>query len=137
MNANRHISGYTLIEVLIAMMILALSLTVIFRIFSGGLRNIGVAADYSRAVTVAESVLAATGVTEVLQPGETSGRLFEKYSWVRTVSPYRPDDEPIAGDPPVNAFHVLVSVEWPAKNETRSIDLSTLQLVRTHALAGR
>ncbi len=137
MNANRHISGYTLIEVLIAMMILALALTVIFRIFSGGLRNIGVAADYSRAVTVAESVLAATSVTEILQPGETSGRLFEKYSWVRTVSPYRPESEPTAANPSVEAFHVLVTVEWRGRNKTRSIDLSTLQLVPTHALAGR
>ena len=137
MNANRHTSGYTLIEVLIAMMILALSLTVIFRIFSGGLRNIGIAADYSRAVTVAESVLAATGVTEILQPGETSGRLFEKYSWVRTVSPYQLDDGPTVANQSVKAFQVLVTVEWSAKNNTRSIYLSTLQLLPTHALAGR
>ena len=69
MTVKSRSCGYTLIEVLIAMMILALSLTVIFRIFSGGLRNIGIASDYSHAVMVAESVLAATGVTEALEPG--------------------------------------------------------------------
>jgi general secretion pathway protein I len=137
MTVKRRSCGYTLIEVLIAMMILALSLTVIFRIFSGGLRNIGIASDYSHAVMVAESVLAATGVTEALEPGETSGRLFDKYLWVRSVTPYQPNDEPASDDPPVSAYRVSVTVEWSVKGVTRSFDLSTLRLVSTRVVAGR
>lgn len=137
MIVRRRCCGYTLIEVLVAMMILALSLTVIFRIFSGGLRNIGIAADYSHAVMVAESVLAATGITEALEPGETSGRLFDKYLWVRSVTPYQPNAEPSSDDPPVNAYRVSVTVEWSAKGDTRSFDLSTLRLVSTRVAAGR
>ena len=89
---KRHCSAYTLIEVLVAMMILSMSLTVIFRIFAGGLNKISIAADYARAVMVAESVLAAAGNTETLQSGESSGDLFDKYRWVRVVTPYLPDD---------------------------------------------
>ena len=137
MTVKRRSCGYTLIEVLIAMMILALSLTVIFRIFSSGLRNIGIASDYSHAVMVAESVLAATGVTETLESGETSGRLFEKYLWVRSVTPYQPNDEPASDDPPVSAYRVSVTVEWSAKGVTRSFDLNTLRLVSTRVVAGR
>jgi len=49
--------GYSLIEVLVAFTILALTLTVLFRIFSGGLRNVDAAADYAMAVLVAEGKL--------------------------------------------------------------------------------
>jgi general secretion pathway protein I len=91
MIASNRCRGYTLIEVLVAMFILALSLTVIFRIFSGGLLKIGIATDYSRAVMVAESVLAATGNTERLIAGETTGRLLDKYLWSRSIEPYETD----------------------------------------------
>ena len=136
MTLKKRCCAYTLIEVLVAMMILALSLTVIFRIFSGGLRNIGVASDYARAVMVAESVLAATGRTERLQPGEINGSLFDRYRWVRTISPYRPDGELSYDNSPVNAYRVSVVVEWPATGSPRSLDLSTLQLATSSGVGG-
>lgn len=139
MNAKRRSYGYTLIEVLVAMMILVLSLTVIFRIFSGGLNKIGIAAEYARAVMVAESVIAAAGNTAVLRPGETSGSLFEKYRWVRTVSPYQAMGEPSYDDLPLNVYRVSVVVEWPGTlgNGNRSLDLSTLKLDANRIGAGR
>jgi general secretion pathway protein I len=117
-----------LIEVLVAMMILAMSLTVIFRIFSGGLYKIGIASDYARAVIVAESVLAAAGHTEILRTGELSGDLFEKYRWVRTVTPYRPSGEQSYDELALNVYRVSVVVEWPANQGNRSLNLSTLKL---------
>ena len=128
MNLKRHCNGYTLIEVLVAMMILALSLTVIFRIFSGGLNKIGIASDYARAVMVAESVLAAAGNTETLQTGESSGSLFEKYRWVRNVTPYTEDGGQSFDELAFDVYRVSVVVEWPANRGDRSLALSTLKL---------
>ncbi len=137
MNAKRHCQAYTLDEVLVAMMILALSLTVIFRIFGGGLNKIGIASDYARAVMIAESVLAAAGNTEILQPGESSGSLFDRYRWTRTVSPYQAHGEPSFDDLPLNVYRVSVTVEWPATNGDRSLELSTLKLDTSRAEARR
>jgi general secretion pathway protein I len=137
MNTKRQCHAYTLIEVLVAMMILALSLTVIFRIFGGGLNKIGIASDYARAVMIAESVLAAAGNTEILRPGESSGNLFEKYRWTRTVRPYQADGEPSFDDLPLNFYRVSVTVEWPATKGIRSLDLSTLKLDASRAEARR
>jgi len=128
MTLKRHSDGYTLIEVLVAMMILAISLTVIFRIFAGGLSKIGTASDYARAVMVAESVLAAAGNTEALQMGESSGSLFDKYHWVRTVTPYQEPGEQSFDSLPLNVYRVSVAVEWPAGRGNRHVDLSTLKL---------
>jgi general secretion pathway protein I len=128
MVAKNRYRGYTLIEVLVAMFILALTLTVIFRIFSGGLLKIGIATDYTRAVMVAESVLAATGITEKLIAGETTGRLLDKYLWSRSIEPYEMDATFEGDNTPVSAFKVSVVVEWSAGDDFRSLDLNTLIL---------
>jgi len=128
MYLKRRCSAYTLIEVLVAMMILSMSLTVIFRIFAGGLNKISIASDYARAVLVAESVLAAAGNTEMLQTGESSGDLFDKYRWVRIITPYLADDGQSFDELPVNVYRVSVVVEWPAIRGDRSFDLSTIKL---------
>ena len=137
MICKRYSRAYTLIEVLVAMMVLALSLTIIFRIFSSGLRNIGVASEYARAVMVAESVLAATGRTERLEPGETRGMLFDKYHWERSVTAYQADAASATGEFPLDAYYVTVTVDWPARGNPRRLDLSTLQLVTSVAGGGQ
>jgi general secretion pathway protein I len=127
-NFRRRCRAYTLIEVLVALMILALSLSVIFRIFGGGLHKIAVASEYSRAIMTAESVLAATGTMEILQPGESGGNLFDKYRWVRTISPYQAVGEPSYDNLPLRIYRVSVVVDWPGARGNRSIVLSTLKL---------
>ena len=52
---QRHQQGFSLIEILVAFMILAMSLTVIFRIFSSGTRNVALSEDYAQAVLVTEA----------------------------------------------------------------------------------
>lgn len=136
MTIKHRCRAYSLIEVLVAMAVLALSLTVILRIFSGGLHNIGIASDYARAVMVAESVLAATGKTEVLQEGETRGILFDKYHWVRSIRSHQPQSAISSGFFPVDLYRVSVVVEWPATGSPRSVDISTLQLAASNPVGG-
>jgi general secretion pathway protein I len=84
--------GFSLLEVLVAFAILALALTVLMQVFSTGLRNISVGEDYTRAVLLAESVLASVGVEQPLQEGERTGTFDEKYGeayrWRVAVSRY-------------------------------------------------
>lgn len=130
MGIRHRSNGYSLIEVLVAMMILVLSLTVIFRIFSGGLNKIGIASDYARAVMIAESVLAATGHTELLRVGESGGNVLEDYRWIRTISVYQADGEPSYDNLPVRVYNVSVAVEWPGFRGSgdRRLELHTLKL---------
>ena len=122
--------GFTLIEVLVAFMVLALSLTVLLRIFSGGLGNIALASDYSQALLVAETQMANTGVSEPLIAGITEGEWDKHFRWQRIIQPYSPwEDEPNPA-PPVAAFHVQVRVEWRHKGSTREISLSSLRLLK-------
>ena len=49
---------------------MAMALTVLLRIFSGGVRNVAVSADYAKAVLIAESRLATAGIDDTLAPGD-------------------------------------------------------------------
>lgn len=129
MPASRRNSGYTLVEVLVAFVILALALTVLLRIFSSGVRNVAVSSDYARAVLIAESRLASAGIEGALAPGETSGIDDERFQWVQTVNEYTPSLGYEASAQEVRAYYVTVSVQWPHANGTRSIDLSTVRLL--------
>ncbi len=121
-------SGYTLIEVLVAFMILALALTVLLRIFSTGLRNVSVSSDYARAVLVAESQLATAGITAKLQPGETHGDDGDKFIWTQVVRNYTPFNHDYQNTARVPAYYITVTVEWPHAGGTRKVNLSSIRL---------
>jgi general secretion pathway protein I len=121
-------SGYTLIEVLVAFMILVLALTVLMRIFSGGLQNVSVSSDYATATLIAESRLAAAGIDVPLQPGETSGTEGERFDWTVSVQDYQPWAGYRSAVKGVDAYRVTVTVEWPNGDNTRSVGLTTVRL---------
>lgn len=128
MRLRNQASGFSLIEVLVAFMILAMSLTVLLRIFSGGLGNVALSADYTEALLVAESQLAGAGITEPLITGVTDGEWNGRFRWRRTVEPYPVWDDAPNPAPPASAFHVEVRVEWTHKGSTRVIRISSLRL---------
>ena len=61
------VRGFSLLEVLVAFVILSLVATALFRLFSGALQNMSAADDYTKAVLVAESALATAGATQPLK----------------------------------------------------------------------
>lgn len=137
MMANRHQRGFTLIEILVAFMILALSLTVIFRIFSGGLRNVALSEDYARAVLVAESQLSAIGVSEPLESGVTSGKWDARFHWERVVERYLPWEEDKVLATPLLAYRVTVNVDWEYAGRDRQITLRSVRLKKAERTAGQ
>ena len=119
--------GFSLLEILIAFSILALSLGVLLNIFSGGLRRASISEEYQQAVTIAQSVLAKVGVEEALQIGLTQGIVHEKYQWTQDIYSLSEDgmDEDSVNFFP---FRVIVRVEWEAGENSRQVELVTLRL---------
>ena len=137
MMASRQQRGFTLIEILVAFMILALSLTVIFRIFSGGLRNVALSGDYARAVLVAESQLSAIGVSEPLERSVSTGDWDARFRWERVVEPYLPWEEDKALAAPLLAYQVTVNVDWEHAGRTRQITLRSIRLKKVERTGGQ
>ena len=61
-------TGFSLLEVLVAFVILALVGTALFRLFSGALGNASLSEQYSRATLFADFATGGTGATNVLAP---------------------------------------------------------------------
>ena len=123
--------GFSLLEILIAFSILAISLGILLKIFSAGINTAVVSEDYTAAVQIAESLMAKTGLESPLQAGENSGTENEKYEWQVLVTPYlfNPDniDEMSIT---TTLFKVKVIVNWDIeKTKRRQIELTTLKLV--------
>jgi general secretion pathway protein I len=105
--------GFSLLEVLVAFIILAMALGVIMRIFSGGLGNIGAAEHYSHAVAIAESKLEAIGVESPLTEGENAGTEEHGYTWRTSVHRDETEAQPAEDAAPlVGLYQVEVTVNW-------------------------
>ena len=72
--SRRREQGFTLIEVVVAFVLLALVMSTAFEIFSAGLARAGQLEERSRALVVAQSRLASVGVEETLKESETFWR---------------------------------------------------------------
>jgi general secretion pathway protein I len=126
--AKERSSGFTLIEVLVALTILSLSLAIIFAGFSEDLRGRRTAEDYQRATALAESKLNSMGIETSLQEGHTEGRFNGRFRWEAAVSPYHEEGRNVE-----NTYQtpivLKVTVFWPEKGQERSVSLTTLRLI--------
>ena len=127
--------GFSLLEILVAFSILALSLGVLMQIFSGTLRNADVTRDQAQAVALAQSLLAAAGVETTLAQGESAGVMDDKFHWVLRVSPSVQDlrageAEAVRSPLPLVLWEVAVRVAWGGDSRIpeKSLTLTTLRV---------
>ncbi len=132
-------SGFSLLEVLVAFVVLALVATALFRLFSGALTNAGAAEDYSRAVLLAESRIeeaAAGKLTEGVQTGTADD---DRLRWTVTIAPYfapdvNPDLEKMTDSLQLRMYRISAQVAFAGTGgNERSVSLSTIRIGPTEA----
>jgi general secretion pathway protein I len=115
-------AGFTLIEMLIALAILAITFGFAFRAFSGGIYWLDRDGTEQRAILLARSQLARIGHDIPLVDGETDGRAADGLAWKIAISPYGSAVGGLLG------HQVAVRVGWRDGREERQIQLQTLRL---------
>ncbi len=121
---NRQM-GFSLLEILVAFSILAISLGILLKIFSSGVNTAVIAEEYIVATQIAESLMAKTGVEKPLSAGATSGTEDEKYHWQVKV-----ENIPNSGaeEDLVQLMTVQVIVQWDADSQNnRTVELNTVK----------
>ena len=122
---SKH-KGFTLLETLVALSILAISLGVIYQIFGTSLRNMQYAKEYSYAQMFAESKLSELGKGIPVREGSIEGDVDGKYFWVINVEPQ--STSVVSNQDLVQTFKVLFSIRWNSQGKQRSIDFLTYKL---------
>ncbi|MEQ1636941.1 MAG: type II secretion system protein [Methylococcales bacterium] len=127
-------NGFSLLEILVAFAILALSIGVLLNIFSRGLRTAIVSEETQQALAIAESQMARAGVDVALSEGSISGQVDGKYTWSIQGTPYIipvPKSDIVAPQPlEVSAFNVQVRVEWQEGQDNKEFVLNSVRLAK-------
>ncbi|MTW22377.1 type IV pilus modification PilV family protein [Allochromatium palmeri] len=129
--------GFSLLEVLVAFAILAVSLGVLLGIFSRATSATIASAQYSQAATLAESLLTLAGQEIALDEGAVSGETDSGFAWELTLVEIDLSAEFPMSEPQARAYRVNANVLWFDAGRARHLTLSTLKLAPLLAGAGR
>ncbi len=124
--------GFSLLEVLVAFSVLAVTLGVLLQIFSSGLRRAQLAEEYSYAVLVAQSELSKVRTEGLPGIGTHVNTIDRRYRSRLQVALYEgPDGEELAAAAPLaplRPYQVTVEVIWGERERQRSVALTTVHL---------
>lgn len=126
--------GFTLLEVLAAFVVFALTMASLMQVFGGGLRDAQLADEYARAVMIAQSRLAEATATETLKEATASGT-EGPFAWEVATTAYDERLEDPAADRSrdlnlrVRLLRIDSRVAWRAADgRDRVVSLATLAL---------
>ena len=125
----RRDQGFTLLEVLIAFIIAALALAVLFSGGLSGLRAAGVSNRTMQAVSRAQSHLQAAAVGDALTPGDRQGDEGQGYHWRVRISPVATGLAQQTAHPgPVLTLYLLrAAISWSEDGRSRTVELDTMR----------
>ena len=129
---TRRQRGFTLVEVVVAFLLLSLVLASGFELFTTGMRRAIDIEERSQALAIAQSQLAAVGVEQALKEGSASGQSDDgKFRWTTTIA----RSQEGAADPnqPIQSayglYRIEVVVTWRGADEReQAFSLATLEL---------
>lgn len=125
-------SGFSLLEVIVATMIVAIVFASMMEIFSSGLRTEGVADEYATAMLRASRVMNDLSLhTTQAQPSKSEGRFEDGASWRASADLYRPPDESAAPPSPLPFERMLLHVEvfWTSRGSEKKVQLESIKNV--------
>jgi general secretion pathway protein I len=132
----RSTQGFTLFEILIAVMILGIALPILFQLFSGTLRAVKKSRDYTQAMALAQQKLEELTIMKAAPMETESGESPDGLFWERILVPTDslPDLLPVDKDggdevaptPSALLYEATVSVRWDADPSAPSTSLHTL-----------
>ena len=122
-------SGFTLIETLVAFMILAISLVVVMQLFSGGLKANKLSSDYLYGIFHAQEKMEELLVSENMLAENLSGDFGDGYSWKATVDLIEPEPEDETDKAlPVSVYDITLDVSWRNGARDKHFKLKTEKL---------
>ncbi len=116
--------GFTVIEILVALMIAGLGLAAIMRLTSSGLQLSGSATRVARETALARSALERFGADMPVSPGVLTGEMSEGFHWRSEIQVADPTTPAEILQPAI----VTVTV-WDSNEDDPGVRLTTLRML--------
>lgn len=118
--------GFSLLEVLVAMMVLGIAFSTLFGLISGSMRNVDRLQEHEKITRMAQMKL--NELTMQLNQGltpELSGTFDPRYRWQGRMEPLSLEVGSTAR-PGYSLFRVWLSVQWSGRNQDNEFTLETV-----------
>lgn len=126
--------GFTLLETLVALSVLAIALVVVLQLFSGGLKAGKASDDYTRAVFHGREKMEEMLLATPLEAGILEGDCDGKYRWQTEVAPIElPEEE--AQVLPFRMMDITVRIFWSQGARDKRFELHTTKILEKEPVA--
>jgi general secretion pathway protein I len=130
--------GFTLLEVMLAFVIFALSFATVLEIMAGSMRSVRRASDDTQVALFAQSIMDLVGTEIPIEEGQFNGTGMDRYQWRLDIYLYAASDEDIrtqelAEMSGIELYRVDLDIDWETGRRQRDLHFSTIRSI----LAGR
>ena len=139
--AHRAAAGFTLLEVLLAFVVFAISFAVVLQILSGSMRNTVRAREYTESALIAQSVMDQVGLDIPLEEGTRANGDSGDYRWTVDVALFAGNETSaraveLSDETGITLLEVFLDVSWGEGDRERHSEFSTVRAVLAdHQLA--
>jgi len=130
--------GFTLLEVMLAFVIFALSFAVVLEIVAGSMRSVARANDDTEVALLAQTLMDRVGTEIPVEEGAYSGTSMDRYNWNMGITLYDAEDAPERGGMTtteladlsgIELYRVDLDIDWDTGQRDRTLHFSTIQSI--------
>ena len=132
--APRHSGGFTLLEVMLAFVIFALSFATVLEIMAGSMRSVRRASDDTQVALLAQSIIDLVGTEIPIEEGQFNGSDMDRYDWSMGIYLYAASEEDVRSQElaelsGIELYQVDLDINWQAGRRDRSMHFSTIRSI--------
>ena len=132
--ARKTSKGFTLLEVMLAFVIFALSFATILEIMAGSMRSVRRASEDTEVALLAQSIMDLVGTEIPIEPGDFSGTGMDRYDWRLGIYLYESGGEDVgtvelAEMSGVDLYRVDLEIDWQSGRNRRDLHFSTIRSI--------
>lgn len=124
---QRAQAGFSLLEVIAAIMLLAIAFAALMKVAGGSISLTQKAADYSEASLWARGLLDSAFIGTPIKTGSSAGQFNDRFRWQLAVTPWTDAGTP-PPEAPLHLYQLDLDVLWGPTSHPRSAHFRTLRL---------
>ena len=126
--------GFTLLEVMLAFVIFALSFATVLEIMAGSMRSVRRASDDTEVALFAQSIIDLVGTEIPVEEGAFSGTGMDRYQWQLDIYLFEASDETLhtqelAEMSGIELYKVDLYIDWETGRRQRSLQFNTIRSI--------